>query len=164
MENINSNAEVINFGNDGKSNEKYIVCPLCNKGIKENILEEHARRIHGKNFALHKALAAERLEKPKAKTPAKAKKSRARKALAKKIRAEKAKICKERVVDRIVERKTLDGSIVQNKQILEYLIKNPCDNGMGKFGVPQDKYRHGFYGNKTMEYDALRKCDKEKYD
>ena len=157
MENTKSNADVTNFSNDGKASVKNIVCPLCNKGIKEKNLEEHARRIHGKDFALHKALAAEKLEKPKAKTPSKAKKAQARKALARKKQAEKAKICKERVADRIEERKTLSGSIVQNKQILEYLKKNPSDNGIGKFGVPQDKYRSNFFGSKTMEYDIWRK-------
>ena len=102
-------------------------------------------------------MAAEKLEKPKAKTPSKAKKAQARKALARKKQAEKAKICKERVADRIAERKTLAGSIVQNKQILEYLKKNPSANGIGKFGVPQDKYRSNFFGSKTMEYDIWRK-------
>ena len=48
MENTKSNADVTNFSNDGKANVKNIVCPLCNKGIKEKNLEEHARRIHGK--------------------------------------------------------------------------------------------------------------------
>lgn len=157
MENIKSNAEVSKFGNDGKATEKYIVCPLCKKSIIEKYLEEHARIIHRKNFALHKALAAERLEKPKAKTPTKAKKAQARKALAIRIRAEKAKSCKERIKDRIAERKTLTSSIVQNKQILEYLKKNPSENGIGKFGVPQDKYRSNFFGSKTMEYDIWRK-------
>lgn len=31
------------------------------------------------------------------------------------------------------------------------------NNGLGKFGVPQDKYRWGFFGNKSMEYDIWRK-------
>ena len=78
--------------------------------------------------------------------------------------------CKEMIAERVAckkqieERKKLGesrlGSLVNNKQIYEYLRKNPVNNEMGKFGVPQDKYRYGFYGSSTMEYDILRKGDK----
>lgn len=53
-------------------------------------------------------------------------------------------------------------SIIQNKEIFEYLKKNPTKEEIGKFGVPQDKYRYGFYGSTSMEYDIWRKGDKNK--
>ncbi|EIJ36996.1 hypothetical protein [Thiothrix nivea] len=52
--------------------------------------------------------------------------------------------------------------IIQNKEILDYLEKNPTKEGIGKFGVPQDKYRYDFYGSNSMEYDIWRKGDKDK--
>lgn len=47
----------------------------------------------------------------------------------------------------------------KNKVIKKYLDKNPHED-MGKFGVPQDKYRHGFYGSNSMEYDVWGKGEK----
>lgn len=38
--------------------------------------------------------------------------------------------------------------------IASYLARNPVPDAMGKFGVPQDKYRWGFYGSSSMAYDA----------
>jgi uncharacterized Zn finger protein (UPF0148 family) len=160
MENAKSNAETMIFNNCGKRTEKDLFCPVCNKDIKQKTLEEHARRIHKGDAAIKRALAGDKLATPKNTTSAKVKKNQARKSLIESIRAEKAKICKDRVKDRIAERRTLESSIVQNKQILEYLKKNPCDNVMGKFGVPQDKYRSNFCGSKTMEYDTWRKAHK----
>lgn len=51
-------------------------------------------------------------------------------------------------------------NLVNNKEISEYLRKNPSKDGIGKFGVPQDKYRWGFYGHTSMEYDNWRKVAK----
>lgn len=57
-----------------------------------------------------------------------------------------------------------DVRILENgndKDIANYLKKNPPASQIGKFGVPQDKYRWGFYGHRTMEYDLWRKGDKK---
>jgi hypothetical protein len=43
-----------------------------------------------------------------------------------------------------------------NKAIAQYVAKNPNKDEIGKFGVPQDKYRHGSYGVYSMEYDGWR--------
>lgn len=48
----------------------------------------------------------------------------------------------------------------KDKEISDYLKKHPIKDGIGKFGVPQDKYRWGFYGSSSMEYDIWRKGDK----
>jgi hypothetical protein len=47
-----------------------------------------------------------------------------------------------------------DHHLIADKMVADYLKRNPVKDEMGKFGVPQDKYRWGFYGNKTMEYDS----------
>lgn len=50
-----------------------------------------------------------------------------------------------------------DVQLNQNKEIRGYLKKNPVYQGIGKFGVPQDKYRYNFFGKKTMNFDIWRK-------
>lgn len=51
-----------------------------------------------------------------------------------------------------------DRAFFTNKEIEDYLVKNPNKyDAIGKFGVPQDKYRWGFYGSRTMEYDSWRR-------
>lgn len=50
-----------------------------------------------------------------------------------------------------------DQRLVSDKKIADYLRRNPTENQMGKFGVPQDPFRHGFYGSATMEYDVWRR-------
>ena len=74
------------------------------------------------------------------------------------VQTKKVQICNVQIKKRKAQS---ESSFIQNKQILDYLSKNPADNGMGKFGVPQDKYRYGFYGSGTKEYDIWRKGDKE---
>lgn len=51
-----------------------------------------------------------------------------------------------------------------NKEIQEYLENNPYTPSLNKakFGKPQDKYRHNFYGNKTMEFDNWRTINKKR--
>lgn len=125
-----ANAKAIEQAN--LRNEKYIICPSCLQFVYEKNLERHG----SKSLICKEMLAHERqIENQR--------------------RASKAKI---------EERKKLGesrlGSLVHNKQIYEYLRKNPVNNEMGEFGVPQDKYRYGFYGSSTMEYDILRKGDK----
>lgn len=113
-------------------NKKYIICPICQQFIYEENRNRHEQRSANCKQMITQLNAQN----------------------------ERKVACKKQ----IDERKTLGesrlGTLVQNTDINEFLIKNPCDNGMGKFGVPQEKYRHGFYGNKTMEYDIWRKGDK----
>jgi hypothetical protein len=45
---------------------------------------------------------------------------------------------------------------IQDPAIADYLMRRPVP-GVGRFGKPQDKYRWGFYGSKSMSYDIWRK-------
>ncbi len=58
-------------------------------------------------------------------------------------------------------RETGGHTLVSDPQIRSYLERNPVREEMGKFGVPQDKYRWGFYGHGTMEYDSWGKPKKD---
>lgn len=43
---------------------------------------------------------------------------------------------------------------ISDKEIIKrYLAANPAPDSMGKFGVPQSKYRYGTYGLGSMEYN-----------
>ena len=112
-------------------NEKYIICPSCLQFVYEKNLERH----ESKSLICKEMLAHERqIENQR--------------------RASKAKI---------EERKKLGESrrnIVQNPQIYQFLRENPIKDEIRKFGVPQDKYRYGFYGSSTMEYDIWRNGSK----
>lgn len=50
-----------------------------------------------------------------------------------------------------------ENSLVSDQAIAEYLRRVPHREEMGKFGVPQDKHRWGFYGSRSMEYDIWRR-------
>ncbi|OAI09676.1 hypothetical protein A1359_18510 [Methylomonas lenta] len=54
-----------------------------------------------------------------------------------------------------------ETNVVSDQSIREYLARNPMKEEMGKFGVPQDKYRWGFYGSKTIEFDAWSRENKK---
>lgn len=54
--------------------------------------------------------------------------------------------------------KPIEASLDQ--QIQEYLRKNPSSQELGKFGLPQDKFRHGAYGTGPKELDTARLSDK----
>lgn len=55
-----------------------------------------------------------------------------------------------------------DSELSKNKEIASYLRRNPEKEMLGKFGVPQDKYRYGFYGSHSMEYDTWSKGESKK--
>lgn len=42
-------------------------------------------------------------------------------------------------------------------EIKKYIQLNPVNDGVGPLGKPQDKYRWGFYGSKSMDYDGWSK-------
>jgi hypothetical protein len=113
-------------------NKKYIICPICHQFISEENWNRHERR-----SANCKEMIAEL-----------------------NAQNERRVACKKRIEERKKLGESRLGSLVHNKQINEFLRKNPVNNKMGGFGVPQDKYRYGFYGNSTMEYDIWRKGDK----
>ena len=52
--------------------------------------------------------------------------------------------------------KQVDINNIVDPEIAAYLKKNPTDDysRIGKFGLPQDKYRWNFYGSSTFEYDS----------
>ena len=43
-----------------------------------------------------------------------------------------------------------------NDQINDFIKRNPAPDELGKFGKPQDPYRRGAYGTRSMEYDVTR--------
>lgn len=47
----------------------------------------------------------------------------------------------------------LKEPIINNESILAYVSRVPEVDALGKFGLPQDKYRYGFYGHASMSYD-----------
>ena len=47
-----------------------------------------------------------------------------------------------------------------NQEIQEYINRVPEPNKIGSFGIPQDKYRWGFYGHATMSYDIWGRPEK----
>lgn len=50
--------------------------------------------------------------------------------------------------------------LIRNQEIANYLKRVSDLSGVGKHGVPQDKYRWRFYGSSTMDFDLWRKGDK----
>ena len=124
-------------------NSELTTCPQCDISVKKKNLKKHIRRIHEKK-KINLTRKRNRGEEEKSEitplpsfemTPA--------------VAAELLKAMK-------------DTRLVTDKKIAEYLRKNPAKREMNKFGVPQDKYRWGFYGSKSMEYDVWGKGDKEK--
>jgi phage FluMu protein Com len=58
--------------------------------------------------------------------------------------------------------KDLAGANYTSTLIRLYLDENQGPDSMGKFGVPQDKYRNGTFGLHSMEYDGWSKeCKKQ---
>ena len=55
-----------------------------------------------------------------------------------------------------------ETNMTKNKEIYQYLQRNPYKEELGKYGVPQDKYRYGAYGSNSMEYDAWGKGENKK--
>ena len=54
-----------------------------------------------------------------------------------------------------------DNKLVGNEAIRKYLREHPYEEKK-PFGEPQDKYRWGFYGSRSMEYDVWGRGDKRK--
>lgn len=47
-----------------------------------------------------------------------------------------------------------DQQLYKDVQINNYLKRTPVVEEHRKFGLPQDKYRWGFFGSKSMRYDV----------
>lgn len=118
-----------------KANSEVVKCPKCSSRMKKKNLKKHIRRVHDRKTRVVKNQSS------------------------KSIPAER----KSTVKEAIEIKKALDETnLVSDKAIAQYLAKNPSNEKMGKFGVPQDKYRYGFYGSKTMDYDVWSKGEKGK--
>ena len=50
----------------------------------------------------------------------------------------------------------INQPLINDRAIADYLRRNPVTEDMGKFGVPQDKYRYNFFGHASMEVDQWR--------
>lgn len=107
----------------------WIECPLCGSPVKMRHLRRHMRRVHC--VALSPSTEPNPVRKAKRITPEEA---------------------------RELRRANQDNSLVSDQAIADYLKRFPVNEEIGKFGVPQDKYRWGFYGSRSMEYDAWRRA------
>ncbi|MCG7879351.1 MAG: hypothetical protein N0C90_23905 [Candidatus Thiodiazotropha endolucinida] len=122
--------------------DEFVSCPKCKKQVKAKNLKKHLRRIHGERVLPKKSARSGKKSKVKFTT---------------------TPVNKMTPSEAAEYRKSLeDVHLGEDRAISEYLKKNPSKDEMGKFGVPQDKYRWGFYGSKSMEYDVWGKGDKEK--
>lgn len=120
----------------GDRNE-FITCEQCQRHVKRKNLKKHIKRIHinGKSNTNGKRVQA------------KSKKSKIEPLPRFKLTSKDA-----RKMRRI--RENVEAHFTRDKEVSEYLKSHPLKDGMGKFGVPQDKYRWGFYGSRSMEYDT----------
>lgn len=112
---------------DEKRDVDWAECPLCGAAVKRRHLKRHMRRAH--------RLALSPSTKPK---PMR---------ITKRISPEEAREL----------RRANQDSLVSDQAIADYLKRFPVHEEIGKFGVPQDKYRWGFYGSRTMEFNAWRR-------
>ena len=122
---------------------RIIVCPQCGVRIKENRLRKHVRKKH-KIGIIENRSTREHI-KPK-----------------KKVRRPLPKQIMTPEIAKTLRTEMNETEIITNKEIAAYLKRNPHKEELGKFGLPQDKHRWGFYGSKSMQYDIWRKGDKEK--
>jgi ribosomal protein L32 len=116
----------------------FAVCSECGAHVKKSNLSKHRRRCHSRKHPV-----------PVRKDPGYFSNAREMR------EATKANA-------RAMRRANDANTLCSDKQIAEFLKRNPLPDQMGKFGVPQDKYRYGFYGSKSMEYDSWRQEYKEK--
>ena len=114
-------------------NKQKIDCPKCNSKVIRKNLNKHLLKIHG----------------IKAVNNFKSKRFSV-------VNQSKAEIAHE-ILEALKE-----TNMIKNKEISRYLQRNPDKEELGKYGVPQDKYRYGFYGSHSMEYDAWGKGEKKK--
>jgi uncharacterized C2H2 Zn-finger protein len=119
--------------------EQLVRCTLCSREVKKKNLKKHMRRIHegvkSRPYSEHERFHIDRYYNDSKMTSDEARKQ----------------------LDALK-----DNNLVSDKVISAYLRAHPNPEVMGKFGVPQDKYRWGFYGSRTMEYDSWGRIHKQK--
>lgn len=116
--------------------DEIVICPRCDCQVKKKNLKKHTQRIHKTKRRAGRKKGGRYIPPPRENLTA---------------------------AEALELRKAIeDQNLCSDREIAEYLKKNPLKDEMGKFGVPQDKYRWGFYGSKSMEYDAWGKGDKDK--
>jgi len=120
--------------------EKIVRCKLCGCEVKKKNLKKHVRRIH---------------EEAKSQSWATRKQSFRVRNYDNNMKMTSGEARKQREA-------LEDNKLGSDEAIADYLRKHPKEEEMGKFGVPQDKYRWGFYGSRTMEYDSWGRSHKEK--
>jgi hypothetical protein len=120
----------------------FVACPCCRHPVKAKNLKRHLGRVHdlGANEVT--------INKPAGGSPT----NQTGRMLWAAANAERARRINASNRWRF-EVSDVEG-LCRDPAIADYLQRNPVRAGMGKFGVPQDSFRWGFYGHRTMEYDS----------
>lgn len=106
----------------------WTTCPICGAAVQRRHLKRHLRRVHH-------ARPSTIVHTPSIRSSGRLTASEA---------AE-------------LRRAYQESRLIADQAIADYLRRLPNQDEMGRFGVPQDKYRWGFYGSRSMEYDAWRR-------
>ena len=115
----------------------FVQCPQCGVRLKENNLSRHVRRRHTrKNLKSEKKRDFRNGEK--------------------KIKPSHKQIMTQEEAKQLRAAMN-ETELLTNKEIAAYIKRNPLKEEVGKFGLPQDKYRWGFFGSRSMQYDVWRK-------
>lgn len=107
---------------------QWTTCAICGADVQRRHLKRHLRRVHHARPS------------PVASTPS--------------IRSSRHLTPSEAGE---LRRAYQESRLISDQAIADYLRRLPNQDEMGRFGVPQDKYRWGFYGSRSMEYDAWRR-------
>ena len=123
--------------NNGRN---FVKCSLCNQEVLRKNFKKHNRRAHRKTIRKTILIQKEEVQKSRYKPPN-------RYGISPQSAGELLTVIQE-------------TKMISNNEIKDYLDKNTIKDDLGKFGLPQDKYRWGFYGSGSMEYDTWRKSNK----
>lgn len=144
-----------------KTATSLIQCDKCGVSVSHKNLEKHIRKVHEKRSSQEKKNKAKskicdicgqeiagsmKLHK-KATHPA-----RKPQFAEPKSRGKPKPLSPQEAKARLKEIR--DQRLFQDKATRTYLARVPEAPKYGKFGLPQDKYRWGFYGHSSMEYDV----------
>jgi hypothetical protein len=134
------------------SERELVKCEVCGVEVNKKNLAKHNNKVHllakNKKNKRHQAkvnkivaasissIGAAKTNKPEFSSPQKRK-------------------CKRQLSPKeaAARRAALKDQNIQSNAIKAYLRRVPSKPTMGKFGVPQSKYRYNFYGHKTFCYD-----------
>lgn len=147
--------QIINIKMIEENGKQYKQCPDCKCKLRINHFDKHMMRQHQKLIYDKNQL----IKCPECSNRVKTKNLKKH---INRIHGEKKINSKLTVKDAAELKKILtDDSFYKDKEIALYLAKNPIKEQLGKFGVPQDKYRWGNFGASTMEYDSWSRNNKE---